>query len=316
MGKITGFLEIDRNERKYAPVAERLQHYREFVVPLSEKDTKDQAARCMNCGIPYCHGTGSVAPGPGLSAIGDALDMDGGEELLLVDAQQAQANHFQDGEKGDDERGAVVGLFEEIGERQPGSVREPGLEALDHLLDRNGLLLVDQVDPLPDALQHLAEGADELEEIHFHQPLGRLGVDTSLLEDMEEEHEVMANALADADAALARFAETGSSEHRDQARHAVVGAREATTRHLEHEEEQLEPLMLPHLESAEWKAAEKKLRSQPPGVAGRFFAWVEDGMGEPERAYYSSAVPAPVRFLMSRFFGRAYHREIAPVWRT
>jgi len=63
MGKITGFLEIDRNERKYTPVAERLKHYKEFVVPLSEKDTRDQAARCMNCGIPYCHGTGSVAPG-------------------------------------------------------------------------------------------------------------------------------------------------------------------------------------------------------------------------------------------------------------
>src|SRR5438094_6890263 len=63
MGKITGFLEIDRNERKYAPVAERVQHYREFVIPLSEKDTRDQAARCMNCGIPYCHGTGSVQPG-------------------------------------------------------------------------------------------------------------------------------------------------------------------------------------------------------------------------------------------------------------
>src|SRR5437660_6689418 len=63
MGKITGFLEIDRNERKYAPVAERVKHYREFVIPLSEKDTRDQAARCMNCGIPYCHGTGSVAPG-------------------------------------------------------------------------------------------------------------------------------------------------------------------------------------------------------------------------------------------------------------
>src|SRR5204862_89582 len=63
MGKITGFLEIDRNERKYTPVADRVQHYREFVIPLSEKDTRDQAARCMNCGIPYCHGTGSVAPG-------------------------------------------------------------------------------------------------------------------------------------------------------------------------------------------------------------------------------------------------------------
>ncbi|WGS19780.1 MULTISPECIES: glutamate synthase subunit beta [unclassified Bradyrhizobium] len=63
MGKITGFLEIDRNERKYTPVAERLKNFNEFVIPLSEKDTRDQAARCMNCGIPYCHGTGSAAPG-------------------------------------------------------------------------------------------------------------------------------------------------------------------------------------------------------------------------------------------------------------
>ncbi len=63
MGKITGFLEIERHDRKYEPVAERVKSYREFVVPLSEKDTRDQAARCMNCGIPYCHGTGSVAPG-------------------------------------------------------------------------------------------------------------------------------------------------------------------------------------------------------------------------------------------------------------
>src|ERR1700737_1640223 len=63
MGKITGFLEIERHDRTYEPVAERIKSYREFVVPLSEKDTRDQAARCMNCGIPYCHGTGSVAPG-------------------------------------------------------------------------------------------------------------------------------------------------------------------------------------------------------------------------------------------------------------
>ena len=62
MGKITGFLEIDRNDRKYAPVAERLKNYNEFVIPLEEKDLREQAARCMNCGVPYCHGTGSVAP--------------------------------------------------------------------------------------------------------------------------------------------------------------------------------------------------------------------------------------------------------------
>jgi len=55
MGKITGFLEIDRKDRRYAPVADRLQHYREFVIPLSEEANRAQAARCMDCGIPYCH---------------------------------------------------------------------------------------------------------------------------------------------------------------------------------------------------------------------------------------------------------------------
>lgn len=55
MGKITGFLEIDREDRHYAPVDERVKHYKEFVIPLSDKETRDQAARCMDCGIPYCH---------------------------------------------------------------------------------------------------------------------------------------------------------------------------------------------------------------------------------------------------------------------
>ena len=55
MGKITGFLEFDRDDRDYEPVDERVRHYREFVQPLSEQETRDQAARCMDCGIPYCH---------------------------------------------------------------------------------------------------------------------------------------------------------------------------------------------------------------------------------------------------------------------
>ena len=55
MGKITGFMEIDRVERRYAPAADRIRHYKEFVLPLSEEATKGQAARCMNCGIPFCH---------------------------------------------------------------------------------------------------------------------------------------------------------------------------------------------------------------------------------------------------------------------
>ena len=55
MGKVTGFLEIDRADRRYAPASDRIRHYREFMLPLSEEGTRNQAARCMNCGIPYCH---------------------------------------------------------------------------------------------------------------------------------------------------------------------------------------------------------------------------------------------------------------------
>ncbi len=55
MGKVTGFLEIDRRDRRYAPASDRIRHYKEFVIPLSEEATKDQAARCMDCGIPFCH---------------------------------------------------------------------------------------------------------------------------------------------------------------------------------------------------------------------------------------------------------------------
>ncbi|MGE0564488.1 MAG: glutamate synthase subunit beta [Pseudolabrys sp.] len=64
MGKITGFLEIEREDRDYAPVEERVKHYREFVLPLAEKDIRDQAARCMDCGVPYCHGTVTVSGAP------------------------------------------------------------------------------------------------------------------------------------------------------------------------------------------------------------------------------------------------------------
>ena len=55
MGKPTGFKEISRQERTYAPVADRLNHYQEFVIPLSDENVSLQGARCMDCGIPFCH---------------------------------------------------------------------------------------------------------------------------------------------------------------------------------------------------------------------------------------------------------------------
>ena len=55
MGKPTGFKEIERQERTYAPVADRVTHYGEFVIELSDEQLSAQGARCMDCGIPFCH---------------------------------------------------------------------------------------------------------------------------------------------------------------------------------------------------------------------------------------------------------------------
>jgi hypothetical protein len=117
---------------------------------------------------------------------------------------------------------------------------------------------------------------------HAFPALARLHVHAEVLATLEAEHEAMAQALTETRDVLARYA----------------------------------PLMVPHLESAEWKAAEKQLRRQPPGVAGRFFAWIQDGMDDPERKYLGRTVPTPVRLVLSKVFGRGYHREIAPAWRA
>lgn len=56
MGKVTGFLEIDRQVAKYQPASDRVRHFKEFTIPMSDSEVVKQAARCMDCGIPFCHG--------------------------------------------------------------------------------------------------------------------------------------------------------------------------------------------------------------------------------------------------------------------
>ena len=55
MGKPTGFMEVSRQDRRYTMVDDRVQNFKEFVVPLSEEELVRQGSRCMDCGIPYCH---------------------------------------------------------------------------------------------------------------------------------------------------------------------------------------------------------------------------------------------------------------------
>ena len=55
MGKVTGFLEYDRVENKSISPKTRVKNFKEFIIPYSSKVLNEQASRCMNCGIPYCH---------------------------------------------------------------------------------------------------------------------------------------------------------------------------------------------------------------------------------------------------------------------
>ncbi|MCP4700276.1 MAG: glutamate synthase subunit beta [Gammaproteobacteria bacterium] len=55
MGRPTGFMEIARQDRQYAPVSDRIQHCQEFIIPLAKQELSRQGARCMDCGTPYCH---------------------------------------------------------------------------------------------------------------------------------------------------------------------------------------------------------------------------------------------------------------------
>lgn len=55
MGKVTGFLEIDRRDARYVPASDRIRHFREFTIAMKDEQIREQASRCMDCGIPYCH---------------------------------------------------------------------------------------------------------------------------------------------------------------------------------------------------------------------------------------------------------------------
>jgi glutamate synthase (NADPH/NADH) small chain len=55
MGKVTGFMEFERLEEGYEPVAKRVKDYKEFVIGLNEEQAKVQGARCMDCGTPFCN---------------------------------------------------------------------------------------------------------------------------------------------------------------------------------------------------------------------------------------------------------------------
>ncbi len=146
--------------------------------------------------------------------------------------------------------------------------------------------------------------------------LARVGIAPDLLAAMDDEHHAMADALAETRAAMAAYAATGRAAEAGAARESVGRTRVVVDRHLEHEEDDLEPRIRPYLGTPEWQEVEKQLRPRSPVVTGRFLAWIQDGMTDEGRAFLRSTIPPPVVFALSRVGGRAYRRDVAPVWRS
>lgn len=94
MGKVTGFLEIDRQDRKYRPASDRIRNYKEFVIPLPEQTLRDQASRCMDCGIPFCHDVKGLKGCPVNNQIPDWNDLVYRDEWEAASRNLHSTNNF------------------------------------------------------------------------------------------------------------------------------------------------------------------------------------------------------------------------------
>ncbi len=161
-------------------------------------------------------------------------------------------------------------------------------------------------------LRHHHQQEDE----HVWPYVRSLGVvDPAVVDSMESEHHAMAAACEAATGAIGTVAADPTATHAAAAADAVAEAARITDAHLEHEERAITPVIQERIETPEWKSIESEFRKGGPVRGGQFLAWLQDG-GDPEvLAALRSTIPPPVLFILSRGFGRSYHRNVAPVWR-
>ncbi|MCF6326553.1 MAG: glutamate synthase subunit beta [Devosiaceae bacterium] len=94
MGKVTGFLEIERRERSSRSAADRIRNYKEFVIPPSQQELRNQAARCMDCGIPFCHDAEGLRGCPVNNQIPDWNDLVYNSNWKQASANLHSTNNF------------------------------------------------------------------------------------------------------------------------------------------------------------------------------------------------------------------------------
>lgn len=172
----------------------------------------------------------------------------------------------------------------------------------------------DQLTAVWDNVAHQLHLHHQDEETLFWPAFQELGVDQSLIDELESEHEQMVAALTTAEAAMEGFGANPTASNAVVACDAVAELYRVLDEHLAHEERDLEPFGARHNESPQHKAAVARARKSHTEGAGTFFAWLSD-TDDPDIAIaLRREVPAPVLFLLTKLGGRGYNRRSAAAW--
>jgi hypothetical protein len=145
--------------------------------------------------------------------------------------------------------------------------------------------------------------------------LKAMGVADSSISTFDEEHEQMAADLAAARATMEQLGRSASRADADVAAAAMANHETTTVSHLDHEEQETEPVLSANPDHPAYKQMAKQFsRRSGPATAGTFFAWMDDGATAEEKAALRQSVPGPVLAIIGAIFGRKYRKEVAPVW--
>jgi hemerythrin-like domain-containing protein len=145
--------------------------------------------------------------------------------------------------------------------------------------------------------------------------LKAIGVAAPTIATFDSEHEQMAADLASTRAAMSTLRSTATRADAERAAAAMQRLQASTVSHLDHEEQETEPVWTQHEgEPALKEMAKSFSRRMGVAKAGAFFAWLQDGATADERAALKAQVPRPVLAAMAGLFGRRYRKEVAPVW--
>ena len=145
--------------------------------------------------------------------------------------------------------------------------------------------------------------------------LAKVGVTQQTIDQMDAEHEVMAERLSATRGAMSTLRSAPTAANAQTAHAAMSELRTVTTEHLDHEEREIEPVYLDKHDDPTIKEMGKRLSRVSPKEGGVFFAWLTDGASADVTAALNKTVPPPVIKIVGGVFGRSYRKEIAPVWR-